>query len=145
MNGAGPVIRDFLRTGYVAAVFKTPKPGDPNWKADRNGSFLNASFGGGPNVTMSISRKCGDFNADPSNIGTGPGQYMPTKGCLRTNVPVGDANLVLWKFTSNAPGSYCNLQPDTTYYVNIMFTDPTSRTQCPNPTKCVVATLYNHN
>lgn len=130
VGGASPVVLAFRRGSYFGAHFKTPSVA-----AGMSGNFVNPSFFGGPNVTMAISTVCGDFS-----------NYLPTPGCLREDVPTSDANLVLWKFTSNASDHWCNLQPDTHYYVNIKNTDPTSNLECPpNRGTCPVAPLSYHN
>ena len=129
VGGASPVLRNFQRTSYVGAHFRTT--GSTTWTGD----FTNPSFAAGPNMTMAISTVCGDFS-----------QHLPTPGCLRTNVPTADAALVKWKMTSNAPDYFCNLQPNTDYYVNFMFTDPTSTVECPaGASTCMVAPVSTHN
>lgn len=130
VGGASPVVLGFMRRSYFGAHFKTPAaPGN------MSGNFVNPTFFGGPNVTMAISTVCGDFS-----------NHLPTPGCLAENVPTSDANLVMWKFTTNAPGSWCNLQPNTDYYVNVMYTSPTSNVECPaNRSTCPVAPLSYRN
>ena len=129
VGGASPVIRFFPRNAYVGAHFHTPAV--PN----TYGHFSNPSYLVGPNVTMAISKRCGDFGA-----------YLPTAGCLVRNVPTSDANLVLWKFTTNAPADWCNLQPDSDYFVNITISDPATTLNCivehPN---CPVGPVSYHN
>jgi hypothetical protein len=84
---------------------------------------------------MAISRRCGDFD-----------DYMETVGCLARDIPTSDAVLVRWKFTANAPGSFCNLQPDTDYYVNVIIGDPASTDGCPAwSSTCTVGTVSYHN
>lgn len=131
VGGSSPVIRSFGRSQYVGAHFKTRSS-----VTGLSGGFSNPSFAAGPNITMAISTACGDFSAN-----------LPTAGCLRADVPTADANLVQWKFSTNAPGSYCNLQPNTDYYVNIMLTDHLSTTECSaNATTCFVAPVsYSGN
>ncbi len=113
VGGSAPVLRQFNRNSYFGAHFKTgPITGI-------NASFLAPSGVGGPNVSMAISKACGDFSAQ-----------LPTPGCVKLNVPTSDTTMVLWKFTTNNPTGYCNLLPDTDYYVNMMFTDSASTVEC---------------
>lgn len=130
VGGASPVVRQFPRTSYMAAHFHTPATA-----STQNGSFVNPSYVSGPPVTFSISRRCGDFD-----------DYMETVGCLARDVPTSDANLVKWKFTTNSPGAFCNLQPDTDYYVNIIIADPASTDGCSSASAtCSVGTVSYHN
>jgi hypothetical protein len=139
VGGAAPVIRLFPRWGYIAAHFRTPDD-----VAGMSGHLDNPSYVAGPNVIMAISAKCGDFT-----------QYLPTPGCRAdagigdppwSGVPTADKPLVPWKFSPNAPGSQCNLQPGRDYYVNLMFADPADPINCraafPN---CVLGTVSYHN
>jgi hypothetical protein len=129
VGGAAPVIGLFPRVSYTAAHFHTPVT------SGSNGSFSNPSYVNGPPITMAISRRCGDFD-----------DYMETVGCLARDVPTSDAVLVRWKFTANAPGSFCNLQPDTDYYVNVIIGDPASTDGCPAwSSTCTVGTVSYHN
>jgi len=129
VGGAAPVIRFFPRHAYIGAHFHTPA------SSGYNGHFSNPSFVIGPNIHMAISKRCGDFGA-----------YLPTPGCLARDVPTADSNLVSWKFTANAPAGYCNLQPDSDYYVNIVITDPDTTVECPiDYPNCPVGTVSYHN
>jgi hypothetical protein len=140
VGGASPVIRVFPRAGYLALHFRTP---DLPAAASMTGGFSNPSFVAGPNVIMAISTHCGDFE-----------RHLPTPGCVVhresagadpwSGVPTSDANLAKWKFTPNAPGSQCNLQPATDYYVNVTLAN--DATDCPIPrTSCVVGVVSYHN
>lgn len=129
VGGAAPVIVQFPRSGYLCAHFHTDAA------AGRNGSFSNPSYVAGPNVTMAISTRGGDFDT-----------WLPTPGCLKANVATSDASLVRWKYSPNAPQDWCNLQPDTDYYVNVMFTNHASTTQCaPTAQSCVIGSVSYHN
>lgn len=129
VGGAAPVIGLFPRTSYAAAHFHTPAA------SGSNGNFANPSYVNGPPITMAISRRCGDFD-----------DYMETVGCLARDVPTSDSILVRWKFTANAPGSFCNLQPDTDYYVNIIISDPATTDSCTGGSAtCAVGTVSFHN
>lgn len=125
VGGAAPVIRVFPAGGYLCLHFHTPAD-----VASRSGTFSNPSYVAGPDVTMAVSALPGDFSA-----------ALPTPGCLVRNVPTSDGNLILWKGTSNAPGSWCNLQPDADYYVNIAFA---LQTGC-ETSNCVIGSVSYHN
>lgn len=109
VGGASPVIWYFPTLGYTASHFRTPAN-----VAAYTGQFTHPEFAGGVRaaVTMSISTIPGDFS-----------KGLPTAGCLRTAEASG-ANLVLWKGTPNAPTSWCNLLPNTDYWVNMIVTEP---------------------
>ena len=130
VGGSTPVITSFPRGGYICAHFHTV--------ANANGllgNFSNPSLVQGPNLTMAISRRGGDFASD-----------LPTPGCVAANVPTADSNMVRWKFTANAPGSYCNLQVDSDYYVNLMFTEAGSDVECfPEVPICRLGSVSYHN
>lgn len=113
--GAAPTLRGFRRTSYVALHFRTPVDPLPGLAS----RFVAPSANAGPNLTMAISRGCGDF-----------GLYLPTPGCLVENVPTADVPMVYWQFADTSPQTACNLQPDTDYFVNIMQTDPASTLEC---------------
>ncbi|MBA8886140.1 hypothetical protein FHW12_000331 [Dokdonella fugitiva] len=113
--GSAPTLRWFRRTSYVALHFRTPVDPFPGLAS----RFVAPSANAGPNLTMAISRGCGDFRL-----------YLPTPGCLAENVPTADVPMVYWQFADTSPATACNLQPDTDYFVNIMQTDPTSTLEC---------------
>ena len=51
-----------------------------------------------------------------------------------------------WKYSPNAPQSWCNLEPDTDYYVNFMLTEQDSTEQCAATAHtCVLGTVGYHN
>jgi len=125
VGGAAPVIRVFPAGGYLCLHFHTPPD-----VASRHGSFSNPSYVAGPDVTMALSALPGDFSA-----------ALPTPGCIVRDVPTSDANLILWKGTPNAPNYWCNLQPDSDYYVNIAFA---LRTGCER-NSCVIGSVSYHN
>lgn len=139
VGGASPVINGVRNTDYVAVHFRTP--------AAPNGltiEFNHPSYIGFPvnydrqYLTMVVSQQCGDFTL----------QFSPTQGCMREMVPASDAALVYAKFTPNAPTSWCNLYPDTDYYVNMMFSHPDviCKTQSGNPTPiCLMGTVEYNN
>ena len=104
--GSNPVIKDFGKTAYVAA--KLHVGADLGYQ----GFYKNISYNGGPNLTMSISPTCGDFNPAQS-------------ACLRENIPSGDQGMVYWR-QSAGTNFYCHLDPNTDYYLNIKLTDPTA-------------------
>ncbi|MBN8726611.1 MAG: hypothetical protein J0H15_02770 [Xanthomonadales bacterium] len=120
VGGSAPVLKSVPRQGYIGAHFKTTASPPPS------GFFINPSFQISPNLIMSISKVCGDFS-----------EQLPTPGCLRdapygeapgSGTPSSDTSMVSWKFTSNNPTGYCNLQPNTDYYINIMFANPAACT-----------------
>lgn len=132
VGGSAPVMRSFKSTSYISAHFKTGS------NTSLNGFFSNPSYIAPPNpdaperkllVTMSISRYPGDFS-----IG------LPTPGCLVRDAG-SDSNVVLYKFTTNAPGSYCNLQTNTDYWVNWVISHPEG---CKFP-MCLTGTVSYHN
>lgn len=139
VNGSKPVMRQFGQTHYAGIHFKTPLAGQI--PLGRNGQFLNPSSPGGPNIIMAISTACGDFSAN-----------LPTPGCLvdrqygeqsPLGIPSADVNTVYWKFgTTTNPNGVCLLQPNTDYYMNIIFADPTSTKNCTG-TVCPVGELLN--
>ncbi|MGH8171934.1 MAG: hypothetical protein ACREPX_02225 [Rhodanobacteraceae bacterium] len=105
--GSNPVIKNFNKTGYVAAKFHVPSNA-----VGYQGFYKNISYNGGPNLTMSISPNCGDFA--PTQI-----------ACLKENVPAGDQGMVYWR-QANGTNFYCHIDTDTDYYLNIKLTDPTA-------------------
>jgi len=125
VGGAAPVIRVFPARGYLCMHFHTPA----NMSAF-SGTFSNPSYVAGPDVTMAISALPGDFSA-----------ALPSPGCLVRDAPTSDHNLVLWKGTPNAPGSWCNLQPDSDYYANVTFA---SVNEC-STANCVIGSVSYHN
>lgn len=129
VGGASPVLRNFGRSNYLGAHFRTTA------STSYTGNYSIPSFASGPNVTMAISTQCGDFT-----------DHLPTPGCIAADVATADANAVQWKLTSNAPSSWCNLQPNTDYYLNMMFVDHASTVECsaglPN---CNLAAVHYHN
>lgn len=127
VGGAAPVIRSFPRNGYVCAKFRTPAN-----VGTRSGNFSNPSYlrDLSPTLTMSISRNGGDFAGG-----------LDTPGCLVRNVYAKDGNLIHWKGTPNAPASWCNLAPNTEYYLNITFGDTPG---CAGAT-CALGVVSYHN
>jgi hypothetical protein len=122
INGSTPMILDFTKTGYLAAKFHTLS--DP--PALLTGMFKYTSYPFmGPALDLSISGQCGDFSAELA-------------GCVALNIPPVDQAFVHWRFSAGNP-FMCQLQPDTDYYVNVRFTDPTatapqcSDVACPVP------------
>ncbi|NCT66773.1 MAG: hypothetical protein GXC76_03910 [Rhodanobacteraceae bacterium] len=123
--GGDVTLRQFPRSGYIGAKFTTPPAGQAG---SMQGWFLSSSSAINPNLIMAISTACGDFS-----------DHLPSPGCkidarpgdpAGTGVPSSDGQMVGWKFTTNNPTGACNLLPNTDYYVNIMYADPTSTTGC---------------
>jgi hypothetical protein len=95
------------RTGYFGAHFRTTAA------APAPGYFLYGNYGGSIPISVSISRSCGDFSGDPA-----------IDGCYVYNHPSDDASILRWEFGEGISPYRCRLQPDTDYYLNVMFTDP---------------------
>jgi len=125
--GAGPVIRDFRRTSFIAAHFNTGDAGD--WSG-----FMNYPTNvGGPNIDVTISRTCGDFSANTAN-----------PACVVLNHPSDETSVARWWFRTGNTGSICHLDPNTDYYLNIKLTNPASTVEC--PASAVMCPLYTtHN
>ena len=115
VTGSAPVLRSFHRWNYVAAHFRTPATVPPGY----SGRFVNPATIAGPNITMAISRACGDFAT-----------HLPSPGCITRDVPTADAYMVFWQFNTSSPQMACNLQTDTDYYINIIQSDQESLTEC---------------
>ncbi len=100
-------------TGYVCAHMRTPA--NP---AGISGRFTNPSFVGGarPPLSMFITTQPNSLTA------------LPSPGAVKTNVPNSDANLVGFKFTTNAPAGWANLQGATDYWVIVFITNPNAVT-----------------
>lgn len=99
------VIVNLQRDGYVAALWRVP----PDAIAEITGMFSHGETMAGPNVDMSISQYCGDFE---------PGHAI----CLRTNTGPGG---ILTKYKMpEPPGFACPLVPGNSYFVNIRMTNP---------------------
>jgi hypothetical protein len=114
VNGAGPVIRSFGRRVYIGAHFNTGTSGPPMY-----GFLAYATNVGGPDLDIKISRQCGDFSVNEAN-----------PACTVRAVS-DDSPAIRYKFGSGNTSSYCNLQPNTDYYLNIRMHDPASPTECP--------------
>jgi hypothetical protein len=129
VNGAGPVIRTFARRGFLAAHFNTGSHGVPTF-----GVIAYASNIGGPDVDIRISRTCGDFSADTAN-----------PACL-VQAASDDSPAIRWKFGAGNTGSYCNLTPNTDYYINVKYHEPASPIECPvGASACPFYTVNNGN
>jgi hypothetical protein len=99
---SAPVIADFGKTTYIAAHFHVP-PGAPiTWL----GWITHTDYNYGHNITAAISTQCGDFS---------PG----AQACYVQSLS--GQPLVPWRTNS---GSFCRLQPDTDYYLNLRMTNP---------------------
>jgi hypothetical protein len=122
LNGSTPLILDFTKTGYLAAKFHTsPDPPDLF-----SGMFKYTSYPFmGPDLDFSISGQCADFSPEQT-------------GCVGLNIAPIDQAFLHWRF-STGDAFHCQLQPDTDYYVNVRFNDPTatapqcSDVACPVP------------
>lgn len=126
-GGTLPFLKQFTRNGYLCAHFRTPSA---SVAAPLTGFFTNPNYSDNPRVVMAISRTPGDFTQD-----------LPTAACRAdhqtgdadwSGFPMSDGQMLRWKFTENAPNFYCNLAPDTDYYVNLYVADPNEVTaKCP--------------
>lgn len=115
--GSSPNLKSFARTSFLSAHFKTPANASPS--SSKFGNFTYPTYTAGENADMTISTTCGDFSPP---VDTGCGVY---------NVASGDQAMVAWWFkTTNT--SFCHLQPNTDYYLNIKRTDPQAATECPS-------------
>jgi hypothetical protein len=119
-----PYIRNFQRWGYVGLHFRTSSGPDGLW-----GRFSTYPPGA-PAITMAISRTCGDFS-----------ENLPAQDCLASGVPF-DGLLVSWRL-GTGPATWCPLEPDSDYYVNITIADPESDSVCSGATCYVGAVLQN--
>jgi hypothetical protein len=120
------VLQGFPKTGYVAAQFMVPA-----WMPDTNltGLFTHGETLPGPNVTMSISTRCGDFNP-------------PDAICIRQNMGPGSI-LTKYKLPGTA-GYACPVAPGGTYFVNFKFTSPPAAHPDCSAISCKVTIQNNH-
>ncbi|MDL1867938.1 hypothetical protein FBQ98_00705 [Gammaproteobacteria bacterium PRO6] len=99
------------RSGYFAVKFTTgataPSPGA--------GYFASSTYGGSIALSASISETCADFAGDPA-----------VNACYARNVQADDGGTLNWLF-GNQPSTkwFCYLKPNTTYYMNVMFSSTT--------------------
>jgi hypothetical protein len=119
-----PFLKQFTRDSYLCAHFKTPSAAVAATLT--GGTFSSINYSDNPRVVMAISTIPGDFTAG-----------LPTPGCrgdhaygdpLWRGFPPDDSTILSWKFTVNGPSFYCNLSPETDYYVNLYIADPTEVT-----------------
>jgi hypothetical protein len=124
-----PVIRDFGRTTYLAAQFHVPA----GFSTTAFGQYLHANNPPGPPVTASFSTTCGDFSPQPGT------------GCVVQQWPNDFSSALFWKSQSQNP-SFCPLQPDTDYYLNMKLSDPATTTWCSaGSATCYVYLQQLHN
>lgn len=126
-NGASPTIATLQKTEYVAAKFHVPA----GTLSTLSGFYKNVSYGAGPNLDMSISTACGDF---------APAQA----GCVVTDVPSNDQGLVYWRMV-NPSNFYCQLTPNTDYFLNLQFHDINTTGPGCTGTACKTTSQHNHN
>lgn len=126
--GASPTIWTLGKNQYIGALFHV---GDIPPTSSLSGFYKNVSYGAGPNLDMAISQTCGDF---------APAQ----PGCSVSDIPAADRPLVYWRMT-NGGTSYCQLTPNTDYYLNVQFHDPnTTGPGCSGGT-CYTTIQHYHN
>jgi hypothetical protein len=116
--GASPTIKTIGRYEYVAAKFHVP----PDALPTLNGTMKHVMYWGGPPIDVSISPTCGEFNPF--------GPY-----CSAYDVPPNDSAMLRWKL-GNGQRSYCQLEPDADYFLNIRFSDPNANSQDCAGTTC---------
>lgn len=116
--GASPTIKTIGRHEYVAAAFHVPADALPTL----SGIMKHVMYWGGPPIDASISRTCGDF--DPAE------PY-----CSAYGSPPNDNAMLRWKL-GNAQRTYCRIDSDTTYFLNIRFTDPNANSEDCSGTTC---------
>ena len=102
------------RYNYVAAHFHTGANSSGQY-----GYLVYATNIGGPNIDLRISQTCGDFSGAPAN-----------PACSKSNVASDGNPSINWWVKQGNVGTYCNLQPDTDYYLNVRFTNPASTVEC---------------
>lgn len=107
-NGSGPTLRNFARTHFLAAHFRTGATTTPF-------GFFTRPFEGALAMDMTIATTCGRFTAPP--------------GCVATNIGLPGNTLVSWTFATGNPLK-CILRPNTDYWVNIKYHDPDSTLGC---------------
>ena len=128
-DSSTPVIRDFGRTTYLAAQFHVPA----GFSTTAFGQYGHANNPPGPPVTASFSTTCGDFSPQPGT------------GCVVQQWPDDLSSALFWKSQSTNP-SFCPLQPDTDYYLNMKLSDPATTTWCSaGSATCVVYLQQLHN
>lgn len=121
ISGSGPTLRQFQRTNFLAAHFRTGAT------TTAYGNFWYPLNLPGPSIDMKIGTTCGDFSPDAAN-----------PACLVTNVASADNSLVRW----GSAGNRCQLLPNTDYYVNVKFTNPNSTVECAaTTTTCPLSTI----
>lgn len=128
--GTVTTIRQFGRHNFVAAHFNTGTNG-----GTVRGNYVFPSNFPGPNIDMSVSTTCGDFNPNGAN-----------PACLATNIVSADSFFLYWNFSGGSPNFECQMQPNTDYYTNIRLTDPNSAMECAvgNPI-CPITTSMQAN
>jgi len=116
------ILANMQKTQYIAAKFHV---GATGLSPTMSGFFSHGETLPGPNVTMSISPTCGDFN--PS-----------TSICLRSNQPPG-GTLVKYRLPTGT-GTLCVVSPGQDYFINLKMTNPPATHQDCNSTTCKVTT-----
>ena len=112
------VMPKFGNNQFIAAKFHTPASGQHGSDLTIDGTSFNSS-GGGSNATMArisatVSTACGDFNASSTNI-PAHCQWSQRGGFNAFSI------------NSGYPAApICNLQPNTDYYLNIIYAPLTS-------------------
>lgn len=102
-NGYTPVMMDFGINQFVAAAFHVPA----DFPNDLYGILGYTSYNSGPDMVVSYSQTCGDFNPPNPNCVTavGPGELVKK-----------------WVVAPYANG--CPLTPGSDYFINLKFSAP---------------------
>lgn len=105
------------RNQYVALHFKTPPASQP--PRTTSGYFSTSTYASSDPITVSIRKGCGDFSGVPRFVG---GSVNPSGDpCFVSYQLADDSGNLNWIFNSSAPQHFCKLEPETDYYINIMF------------------------
>ncbi len=111
------VMPKFGRGQYIAAKFHTPANGQRGHTLKPDGTSYAFSGGGTANLaklSATVSTVCGDFDTASPNI---------APNCKFNQLIGGDSMPI---FSNYASGSFCRLQPNTDYYLNLIFAPLTS-------------------
>jgi hypothetical protein len=120
------IFTHFPKDGYIAAQFTVPT----DMVAAQWGMFSHGESLSGPNLTMSISERCGDFNP-------------ATAICLRSNIGPGGV-LTKWSLPTATSVAACDVVPGRTYYTNIKMTAPPATHRDCTGASCKVTVQHNH-
>ena len=105
---------------YIAAKFRTPNnsAGQPGHTLKPDGTSFAFSGGGEGNfakLSGTVSTVCGDFNTSSASI---------PSNCKFNQLIGGDSMVIYSNYPAGQP--FCNLQPNTDYYLNLIYAPLTS-------------------